>query len=99
MAATGGMQDLSSLTRDQTYAPSTGSVESLPLDCQGSLRDSLYSDPEIHYIFYMTVIISVYIFCVHLRSNLRENFQLFIFNTASLVFYFFKSYIPHIYII
>ena len=31
-----GMQDLSSPTRDQTYAPCSGSTEFYPLDCQGS---------------------------------------------------------------
>ena len=30
------MQDLSSLTKDRTHAPSSGSVESQPLDCQRS---------------------------------------------------------------
>ena len=31
-----GPQDLSSLTRDGTYIPCNGSVESQPLDCQGN---------------------------------------------------------------
>ena len=35
-AALQGMQDLSSLTRDQTCAPCSGSVESQPLNHQGN---------------------------------------------------------------
>ena len=31
-----GMWDLSSLTRDQTSAPCSGSMDSLPVDHQGS---------------------------------------------------------------
>ena len=31
-----GTQDLSSLTRDGTCTPCSGSMESQPLDCQGS---------------------------------------------------------------
>ena len=41
-----GMWDLSSLTRDWTRATCSGSLESKPLDCQGS---SLW--PTIHYLF------------------------------------------------
>ena len=36
LVALRSMRDLSSLTRDQTRAPSTGSTESQPLDLQGS---------------------------------------------------------------
>ena len=36
-----GMQDLCSPTRDQTCTPCSGSVESQPLDCQGSPTDAL----------------------------------------------------------
>ena len=31
-----GMQDLSSLTRDRTRVPYSGSMEYQPLDCQGN---------------------------------------------------------------
>ena len=42
LATPGGMRDLSSLTRDGTHAPCSGSVESQPLDSQGSpLKDYL----------------------------------------------------------
>ena len=41
MVALCDMQDLSSLTRDQTQAPCIGSVESQPLDHQGSPDVSL----------------------------------------------------------
>ena len=34
--------DLSFLTRDGTWAPDSGSVESQPLDHQGNLRYSLF---------------------------------------------------------
>ena len=38
LAAQGSMWDLSSLTRDQTHTPSSGSTESWPLDLQGSSK-------------------------------------------------------------
>ena len=40
-----GMWDLSSLTRDQTYAPCSGSTESQPLDLQGSAGKGFLAMP------------------------------------------------------
>ena len=37
-----GLRNLSSLTRDRTCAPCSGSTESKPLDFQGSLRMVLF---------------------------------------------------------
>ena len=37
-----GMRDLSSLTRDQTHTPCSGSAESYPVECQGSPTSLFY---------------------------------------------------------
>ena len=43
-----GMQDLNSLTRNQTQAPCGGSMESWSLDCQGI---PIAPDPSCHAVF------------------------------------------------
>ena len=46
------MQDLSSITRDQTYAPCSGNMEPWTLDCQGSPDEDAFKDwQEASYVF------------------------------------------------
>ena len=50
-----GMQDLSSLTRDQTHAPCSGSVESQPLDHQGNPKASVWQGGSVQCLWVQAV--------------------------------------------
>ena len=48
-----GMQDLNSLTRDQTHSPCMGRVKSYPLDCQESPWFYFLKPPMLLYCFWL----------------------------------------------
>ena len=71
------MQDLSSRTRDRTWAPCIGSVESYPLDHQGSPRRFFFFKIIYLLIYLVLAVLGLYC-CVQAFSSCSERGLLFV---------------------